>query len=124
MKLLKGEPAMTTQQDEQAIDILFGEAEVYDTKVNILLDTGAVGCIISKQFLDKIGKPIEATTNVKIIDVNGNRSSPLGIMRQVPIKIRGLETKANMVVTNSKEYNVLLGNTTGRINPIQIRIGC
>ena len=83
----------------------------YDTKVNILLDTEAVGCIISKQFLDKIGKPIEAATNVKIIDVNGDRSSPLGIMRQVPIKIRGLETKADMVVTDSKEYNVLLGNT-------------
>src|SRR5436190_13843512 len=80
-------------------------------KVNILLDTGAVGCIISKQFLDKIGKPIKAATNVKIIDVNGNRSSPLGIMRQVPIKIRGLETKADMVVTGLKEYNVLLGNT-------------
>ena len=111
MKLLKGEPAMTTQQEEQAVDTLFGEAEVYDTKVNILLNTGAVGCIISKQFLDKIGKSIEAATNVKIIDVNGNRSSPLGIMRQVPIKIRGLETKADMVVTESKEYNVLLGNT-------------
>ena len=111
MKLLKGEPAMTTQQEEEAIDALFGEAEIYDTRVNILLDTGAVGCIISKQFLDKIGKSIEAATNVKIIDVNGNRSSPLGIMRQVPIKIRGLETKADMVVTDSKEYNVLLGNT-------------
>ena len=111
MKLLKGESAMTTQQEEQAEDALFGEAEVYDTKVNRSLDTGAVGCIISKQSLDKIGKPIEAATNVKIIDVNGNRSSPLGIMRQVPIKIRGLETKADMVVTDSKEYNVLLGNT-------------
>src|SRR6185437_11673892 len=38
-------------------------------------------------------------------------SLPLGIMRQVPIKIQGLETKADMVVTDSKEYNVLLGNT-------------
>ena len=86
-------------------------SRVYDTKVNILLDTRTVGCIISKQFLDKIGKPIEAVTNIKIIDINGNRSAPLGIIRQIPIKIWGLETKANMVVTDSKEYNVLLGNT-------------
>src|ERR1043165_8991509 len=99
MKLLKGEPAMTTQQEEEAVDALFGEAEIYDTKVNILLDTGAVGCIISKQFLDKIGKSIEAATNVKIIDVNGNRSSPLGIMIKVPVKTLGLEKKKHIVLT-------------------------
>src|SRR2546423_8826559 len=52
---------------------------------------------------DALPISIEAATNVKIIDVNGNRSSPLGIMKQVPIKIRGLETKADMVVMDRSE---------------------
>ena len=35
----------------------------------------------------------------------------LGIVRQVPIKIRDIETYMDMIVTESREYNVLLGNT-------------
>jgi len=31
-------------------------------------------------------------------------------MRQVPIKIRDIEIKMDMIVTESREYNVLLGN--------------
>jgi len=64
-------------------DALFGEAEVYDERINILIDSGAVGCIISKRFLDRINKLIEAATNVKIIDVTGKKITPLGLMRQV-----------------------------------------
>ena len=91
-------------------DALFGEAEVYDERINILIDSGAVGCIISKRFLDRINKLIEAATNVKIIDVTGKKTTPLGLMHQVPIKIRNIETRMDMIVTDSKEYNVLLGN--------------
>ena len=78
---------IVAQQGKEAVDVLFSEAEIYGEKVNILIDSGAVGCIITKQFLEKIGKPIEAATNVKIIDVNEKRTVPLGIIRQVPIKI-------------------------------------
>ena len=64
--LLTEKSMIVAQQGEEAVDALFGEAEIYGEKVNVLIDSGAVGCIITKQFLEKIGKPIEASTNVKI----------------------------------------------------------
>ena len=89
---------------------MFGEAQIYDQLVNILIYSGAIGCIISKHFLENTGKQIDALANIKIIDINGKRTSPLGIVYQVPIRIGEIETPMDMIVTESREYNVLLGN--------------
>ena len=40
----------------------------------------------------------------------GNKSAPLGVVHQVPVRIRDITVPINMIVTNSAEYNVLLGN--------------
>ena len=109
LRILLEQP-MYSQQDNEIQDALFSEAEVYGEKVNILIDSGAVGCIIAKRYLDKIRKPIESATSIRIIDVTGKRTAPLGLVRQVPIKIRDIETTMDMIVTESQSYNVLLGN--------------
>jgi ADP-ribose pyrophosphatase YjhB (NUDIX family) len=103
------EPAYINQT-EKAEEALYGEAKVYGHQVNILIDSGAVGCIISKRYLDQVQKDIDAPTNIKIIDVMGNKSSPLGMVQQVPVQIRDIIVPMDMIVTNSAEYNVLLGN--------------
>ena len=87
---------------EMASDALYGEAEVFGKRVNFLIDSGAVGCILSKKFLDKLGKPIDAATNIKIIDVNGKKTAPLGIVCQVPIKIRNIETTMDALLLNQE----------------------
>ncbi|CAB5202724.1 unnamed protein product [Rhizophagus irregularis] len=69
-QLIREEPAYLNQK-ERAEEALYGEAIVYGQPVNVLIDSGAVGCIISKRFLDKVNKGIELPTNIKIIDVTG-----------------------------------------------------
>ena len=107
--LHREEPAYVSQK-EKVEEALYGEAIVYGQPVNVLIDSGAVGCIISKRFLEKVGRDIEASTNVRIIDVTGQKTAPLGMVRQVPIQIRDIKVHMDMIVTNSSEYNVLLGN--------------
>src|SRR5215469_11398446 len=107
--LQKEEPVYVNQTGK-AEEALYGEAVVYNQPVNVLIDSGAVGCIISKRYLDQVHKNIDAPTNIKIIDVMGNKSAPLGVVYQVPVKIRDITVPINMIVTNSAEYNVLLGN--------------
>ncbi|CAB5193851.1 unnamed protein product [Rhizophagus irregularis] len=106
-QLIREEPAYLNQK-ERAEEALYGEAIVYGQPINVLIDSGAVGCIISKRFLDKINKGIELPTNIKIIDVTGQKSSPLGMVQQVPVQMRDIKVHVNMIVTNSAEYNVLL----------------
>jgi 8-oxo-dGTP pyrophosphatase MutT (NUDIX family)/predicted aspartyl protease len=103
------EPAYTSQK-EKVEEALYGEAIVYGQPVNVLIDSGAVGCIIAKRFLQKVDRDIEGPTNIRIIDVTGQRTAPLGKVFQVPIQIRDIKVYMDMIVTDSSEYNVLLGN--------------
>jgi predicted aspartyl protease len=108
-QLIRKEPAYINQR-EKAEEALYGEAIVYGQPVNILIDSGAVGCIISKRFLDQVNKDIEVPTNIRIIDVTGQKTAPLGMVHNVPIQMRDIKVQVDMIVTNSLKYNVLLGN--------------
>jgi len=110
LNYVRKEESVYVNQGGKAEEALYGEAIVYGQPVNVLIDSGAVGCIISKRYLDKVQKDIDAPTNVKIIDVTGKRTAPLGMVRQVPIQMRNIKVHIDMIVTNSAEYNVLLGN--------------
>ncbi|CAI2172287.1 17013_t:CDS:2, partial [Funneliformis geosporum] len=43
-------------------DAYFAEAEVFEKRINVMINTGAVRCIITKRFLDLVNKEIEAST--------------------------------------------------------------
>ncbi|EXX64785.1 gag-pol fusion protein [Rhizophagus irregularis DAOM 197198w] len=80
-QLIREEPAYLNQK-ERAEEALYEEAIVYGQPVNVLIDSGAVG----------------------------QKSLPLGMVQQVPVQMRDIKVYVNMIVTNSAEYNVLLGN--------------
>jgi ADP-ribose pyrophosphatase YjhB (NUDIX family) len=104
------EEIIVINQAKRVEEALYGEAIVLGKHVNVLIDSGAVGCIVSKNFLDQVGRDIDASTNVRIIDVTGKKTSPLGIVKQIPVQMRDIEVNMDMIVTTSSEYNVLLGN--------------
>ena len=97
-------------QEDKVKDALFTIATVYEKEINVLVNTGSKGCVISKHFLDKINKTIDGPGNVRMIDITGNRTIPLGKVFNVPVKFGNLEIQVDMLVTESKEYNVVLGN--------------
>src|SRR3984957_7233593 len=101
---------MQVNKAGKAEEALYGEAIVYGQPVNVLIDSGAVGCIISKRYLDQVGKEIDIPTNIKIINVTEKKTVPLKMVRQVPIQIQDIKIYIDMIVTNSLEYNVLLEN--------------
>ncbi|GES92750.1 8-oxo-dGTP diphosphatase MutT [Rhizophagus clarus] len=72
LKSLVKEKSTYIHQIEEVKEALFEEAEVYGEKVNVLIDSEAVGCIISKRYLD-------TSTSVRIIDITGKKTAPLGL---------------------------------------------
>src|SRR5256885_891636 len=74
-----------------------------------MLDTGSFSSVVTKMFLDKIGIDIEKPANVKIIDINGTRKTPLEKV-QIPLIINNDKWDIEMIVTESMNYNVILGN--------------
>ncbi|CAB5196282.1 unnamed protein product [Rhizophagus irregularis] len=91
-QLIREEPAYLNQK-ERAEEALYEEAIVYGQPVNVLINSGAVG----------------------------QKSLPLGMVQQVPVQMRDIKVYVNMIVTNSAEYNVLLGNEW---NPTKIPVTC
>ncbi|CAI2192560.1 6085_t:CDS:2, partial [Funneliformis geosporum] len=97
-------------KEQKLQDAYFAEAEVFGKRINMIIDTGAVGCIVIKSFLDSVNKEIEAFTNVQIVSVIGVKTTPLGKMFKVSVKIGKFKIKEDMIVTETSGYNVLLGN--------------
>ena len=71
------EPLM--EQDEgkippnKKIDCLTMEVQIDQEQIEAIIDTGAGGSMISKTFLESIGREIDYSSNVDLIDVNGGR---------------------------------------------------
>ncbi|CAI2198817.1 147_t:CDS:1, partial [Funneliformis geosporum] len=102
--------AQAQWEERKPQDAYFAKAEVFGKRINVMIDTGAVGCIITKSFLDSVNKEIEASTNVQIVSVTGAKTALLRKMFKVGIKIEKFEIKEDMIVTEASGYNVLLGN--------------
>src|SRR5947199_8274154 len=66
--------------------------------VNIIVDTGAGICIMSKKLLKKLGWTIHKPSQMALIIADGQKAVALGA--QIPI---------NMVVSDSNTHDVILG---------------
>ena len=62
----------------QVKDALFTTAEVLGVTINVLIDTGSKGCVVAKHFLDKVNRTIDEPSNIKVVDITGNKTTPLG----------------------------------------------
>ena len=93
------------------VDALFGNARIEEHDVNILIDTGSVGSIVTKRFFQTINRDIDGPTTTKIIDVMGRQSALLGMVKQLEITVNGITIPENAIVTEALEYNILLGNS-------------
>ncbi len=91
-------------------DALFGEATIFGERINIIIDSGSKGSAIAKQFLDRKMQNIDGVAQFKIIDIQGKRTSPLGMKNNVQVNIEGIDIGIDMVVTEFKDYNLILGN--------------
>jgi uncharacterized protein YqgQ len=86
------------------------EIEIEEEPTEVVIDTGSGCSLISKIFLESIGREIEQTTNVDLIDVNGSKKRALGKIR-IATSINGERiAMIEMQVTDAYNYNVILGN--------------
>src|ERR1043165_6966469 len=76
----------------------------------MMLDTGSQSIIVSKRFIDRLGISIERPARVTTINIDGGRTVPLGEITNVPIQIGEHFWSKNVIVNDSPDFNVVLGN--------------
>ena len=97
IEYIQKENTMQVNKAGRAEEALYSKAIVYGQPINVLIDSEAVGCIISKCYLDQVEKEIDALTNIKIIDVTGKKIAPLGMIRQVQIQMQDIKIYIDLI---------------------------
>src|ERR1044072_8719200 len=108
------EPIWSTEAEQreetEVKDAVFITEKVFREQTNMMLDTGSQSIIVSKRFIDRLGIPIERPARVITIDINGGRTVPLEEITNVPIQIGEYFWIKNVIVNDSRDFNVVLGN--------------
>ena len=84
------------------------KAQVVGWKVKVILDSCLSISIISKSFIESIGRRIEKISGRKITGIHGERCSSLGIVTQVPIKLEEIVVAIDMEVIDATGYTLIL----------------
>jgi predicted aspartyl protease len=97
-------------EQQKAVDAVYCDAYVDNHPIYLIIDTGSTGSLISKGFLDKIGRTIQEPSTVNLVDVNGGKKRSLGKIRNLPINIKGTTIPVDVDVSESMNYTVIVGN--------------
>jgi hypothetical protein len=95
------EPAETTS--------LSARIQVEGTPVTALIDTGAAISAISYKFLKSLGFEIQQPATYRIKGINGQKITPLGEVRQLPVSFGKVTVPANFAVVDAISYELILG---------------
>ena len=85
-------------------------AQVDGAMVQLILDSGSSGSVISKQFLEKVGRKVDQPSHVNMIGINGEKRKALGEIKSLPITIQQQLLPVNVVVSEATGYDILVGN--------------
>src|SRR5947209_18413905 len=89
---------------------MFYIAQVDGAMVQLILDSGSSGSVISKQFLEKVGRKVDQPSHVNMIGINGEKRKVLGEIKSLPITIQQQLLPVNVVVSEATSYDVLVEN--------------
>ena len=89
---------------------MFCMAQVDGATVQLILDSGSSGSVISKQFLEKVGRKVDQSSHINMIGINGEKRRALGEIKSLPIVIQQQLLPINVVVSEATGYDVLVGN--------------
>ena len=77
------------------------EAKIGTVPIDLILDTGASGCVVSHEFLKKWNIKIQRKSEVAMTDITGTVNHPLGAIDNFPITVDKLTIPADVDVTAS-----------------------
>jgi hypothetical protein len=94
----------------KAVEAVYCNATVDNKPIYLILDSGSAGSVMSKSFLQQLGRKIESASTITMINIQGGRSRPLGRVNNIPLQINGVEVPINVDITESTDYYIVAGN--------------
>jgi len=85
-------------------------AQVDGQWIQLVLDSGSAGSVITQNFLQKLKKTVDKPSNINMIGINGDKKKALGEVKNLPITIQRQVLPVNVIVSEATGYDLLVGN--------------
>lgn len=100
----------SSKKDEQKSTALYCQAHIKNKEISLIVDSGSSGCIISYALLKELGMQIQKESKTIMINVNGERRKPMGMVTNIPLRIMGKIISFDAIVTETNSYDAIVGN--------------
>jgi hypothetical protein len=100
---------MTSDEAQQAPNIVLGMFLASSHPATILFDSGASHSFISSSFVAKHSLPITTTKHTMLVSSPGGEMRTKHMCPVVSIIIRGLDFLSNLILLDSKGIDIILG---------------
>ena len=94
----------------KAVEAVYCSATVDNKPIYLILDSGSAGSVMSKAFLQQLGRKIESASMITMINIQGGRSRPLGWVTNIPLQLDNVEIPISVDITESTDYYIVAGN--------------
>src|SRR5579884_1693349 len=85
------------------------EAKVRKNIIDLIIDTGASGCVATHSFIKDLGLKIQRSSNISISDINDVSKQPLEAIDNLLLNINGIVIPTEIDITEAKTYSVIVG---------------
>jgi hypothetical protein len=85
-------------------------AQVDGQWVQLVLDSGSAGSVITQTFLQKLKKTVDKPSNINMIRINGDKKKALGEVKNLPITVQRQVLPVDVIVSEATGYDLLVGN--------------
>ena len=84
------------------------EAKIRTVLIDLIIETGASGCVVSHEFLKKHGIKIQRKSNITMSDINDESKQPLGAIDNFSITIARIVIPADVDITEARTYSIII----------------
>jgi hypothetical protein len=100
---------MTSEEAQQAPDVVLGMFHASSHPATILFDSGASYSFISSSFVVKHSLPIATIKHTMLVSSPGGEMRTKHICPAVSISITGVDFPSNLILLDSKGIDIILG---------------
>jgi hypothetical protein len=100
---------MTSDEAQQAQDVVLGMFLVSSYPTTVLFDSGASHSFLSSSFVVKHNLPIATMKHTMLVSSPGGEMRIKHICLAVSITIRGVDFPSNLILLDSKGIDIILG---------------
>ncbi|KAG9287751.1 hypothetical protein G9A89_004154 [Geosiphon pyriformis] len=96
--------------EQRAITAMYTEATVKRKPIQLILNSGLAGSIITYQLMQQLQRTVDRSVQTVIVTADGIKKTPVRKIDNFPFTIDGITILVKVLVMNAPQYQALIGN--------------